>query len=148
MTPAKTATQDEARIRQVIADWTSAFCAKDIERLMSLYADDITTFDVKPPFQTKGKAAVRRIYEEAFPCFPSSLQIETRDQRIFVHGDVGVAHWLFRFTSAEKDHPATKLWMRATVGFERQEGRWRAVHEHISVPFDPETSQAVLTLDV
>lgn len=97
---------DEAQIRQVIADWTSALCAKDLDRLMSHYATDVTVFDVKPPFQTKGAAALRRVWEACLSYFPSSFQTETRALRIIVSGDVALAHWLWRFTGMEKDHPA------------------------------------------
>ena len=32
------------------------------------------------------------------------------------------------------DHPIS-FWMRATMCFERVDGKWRIVHEHNSVPF-------------
>ena len=31
--------------------------------------------------------------------------------------------------------------MHATVFYQRQQGIWRVVHEHVSVPFDPAISQ-------
>ena len=27
------------------------------------------------------------------------------------------------------------LWVRTTLGFRKADGRWRVVHEHVSVPF-------------
>ena len=147
MTTENTRTHDEAQIRQVIADCTSALCAKDLDRLMSHYATDVTVFDVKPPFQTKGAAAWQRTWEACLPYFPSSFQTETRDLSIIVNGYLALAHWLWRFTGMEKDHPAMQTWMRATVGYKRQQGRWQIVHEHASVPFNPETSQAAFTFE-
>jgi ketosteroid isomerase-like protein len=47
----------------------------------------------------------------------------------------------------EKDHPAMQTWIRNTGGYRRIQGRWQIVHEHCSVPFNPETSKAVLTLE-
>ncbi|EAQ00133.1 hypothetical protein JNB_08179 [Janibacter sp. HTCC2649] len=38
------------------------------------------------------------------------------------------------------------MWVRATLGFERLDGRWIVTHDHESVPWDPETGQGVLTL--
>jgi uncharacterized glyoxalase superfamily protein PhnB len=35
-------------------------------------------------------------------------------------------------------------WMRVTACFKRIEGRWRIVHEHVSVPFNPMTGEAVM----
>jgi ketosteroid isomerase-like protein len=44
-------------------------------------------------------------------------------------------------------HNAAKSWVRATGCYRKIEGRWRIVHEQVSVPFDPRTSQAVFSLE-
>jgi uncharacterized protein (TIGR02246 family) len=147
MTTETTKTPDEAQIRQLIADQQSAICAKDVDRIMAHYAADVIYFDCKPPFQTKGAADFRRIWEQCLPYFPASFGIENRDLRVFVSGDLALAHWLFRFTGMQEDHPAMQTWMRISAGYQRQRGRWRIVHEHCSVPFNPETSKAVFTLE-
>lgn len=47
-----TATRDdEALIRNLIADLMTAICAKDVDRLMAHDAPELVTFDVKPPLQ-------------------------------------------------------------------------------------------------
>ena len=33
------------------------------------------------------------------------------------------------------DGTQVDLWVRATVGYRKHEGRWTVVHEHVSVPF-------------
>lgn len=137
----------EAEIRQAIDDWTAAFRAKDINRLMSHYSADVIAYDLKPPFQVKGATAWRSIWEECMPCFPSSFDVETRDLTVIANDDVAIAHWLFRFTGMEPGHPAMQSYMRATVGYRKEQGRWRIVHEHASVPINPETSLAVYTLE-
>ncbi|MBA3249512.1 MAG: nuclear transport factor 2 family protein [Geodermatophilaceae bacterium] len=38
------------------------------------------------------------------------------------------------------------MWVRATVCWRRDDEGWRIVHEHESVPFDPETGAAQLGL--
>ncbi|MGX2040637.1 YybH family protein [Methylocaldum sp. MU1018] len=139
---------DEARIRQIIADHMSAICSKDVNRIMSYYAPDVVFFDCKPPFQTIGAEAYRRIWEECLPCFPASFAIETRDLGVFVSGDLALAHRLFRLAGEEKDHPAMRTWIRATAGYQRKQGNWRIVHEHCSLPFDPPTGKAVFALDL
>jgi ketosteroid isomerase-like protein len=140
-------TRNKAQLRQLIDDQMSAICAKDMDRIMDHYAADVAAFDVKPPFQTQGAEAWRRTWEECLPYFPDSFRIETRDLSLTVSGDVALAHWLFRFTGMEKDHPAMQTWLRITAGYRRSRGRWQIVHEHISVPFDPHTGQAVFTLE-
>lgn len=141
-----TATANAAAIRQLIADQQQAICAKNVDQIMSRYAAEVILFDVKPPFQTQGKAAVRQVWEECLPYFPDAFEIETRDLSVTVSEDLAVAHWLFRFTG-EQDHPAMQTWMRVTAVCQKNQGEWQILHEHLSVPFDPETSQAAFTLN-
>ena len=146
MTTETTKTQDEAQIRQIIADTASAICAKDLDRIMAHYAQDVIIFDAIPPFQTKGADEFRRAWEAWLPWFPDSFGMEMQDLSLTVSGDLAIAHWVFHFTGMPTDHPAAQRWMRITYGCQRKQGRWQIVHEHCSVPFDPETSQAVFTI--
>lgn len=136
----------EAQIRQLIRDQQRAICAKDVDQIMSRYTTEVILFDVKPPFQTKGKAAVRQLWQDSLPYFPDSFEMETRDLTIIVNADLATAHWLFRFTGTE-DHPAMQTWMRATAVCQKNQGEWQILHEHLSIPFDPETAQAAFTLN-
>jgi ketosteroid isomerase-like protein len=135
--------RDEAQLRQFIANQISAICAKDLDRLMSHYETEAVIFDVKPPLRTNGADALRRTWEACLPYFPDSFQAETRDLSLTVSGDMGLAHWVMRFTGM--NHPVP--WMRFTTGYRKVRGQWRIVHEHASVPFHPETGQAALTLE-
>lgn len=146
MTTHKPATDEETQIRQLIDEQISAICAKDLDRLISLYAEELVAFDVKPPFQLNGSAAWRETWAACMPYFPASFGIETRDLRIIAGGDMAIAHWLFHIIAGE-DHPASQMWMRSTLACKRTQGVWQIIHEHCSVPFNPETSQAVLTLE-
>ncbi|MBW4661223.1 MAG: nuclear transport factor 2 family protein [Drouetiella hepatica Uher 2000/2452] len=136
----------EAQIRQLIGNQQRAICTKDVDQIMSHYADEVILFDVKPPFQTIGKEAVRQLWKDCLPYFPNSFEMETRDLTIAVNDSLATAHWLFHF-KGEPDHPAMQMWMRATAICQKHQGEWQILHEHISVPFNPETSQAVLTLN-
>jgi len=39
------------------------------------------------------------------------------------------------------------MWVRATLGLRRIEGDWRIVHDHESVPWDPETGKGLTGLE-
>ena len=65
---------------------------------------------------------------------------EVHDLKIKVSGDLAFAHLL---TNKETGGPATCNWVRVSVCYERQNGEWKVVHEHVSVPIDPATSKAV-----
>jgi ketosteroid isomerase-like protein len=146
-TPESPQTRDEAQLRKLIADQMSAIGAKDLDRLMNHYAADVVVFDVKPPFLTIGAEAWRRTWEASLPYFPESFHTEMRDLSLTVSGDLALAHWLFRFTGMEQDHPAMQTWIRINAGYRRIWGQWQIAHEHASVPFHPQTAQAAFTRD-
>jgi ketosteroid isomerase-like protein len=81
------------------------------------------------------------------PYFPASFGTETRDLSVTVSGDLALADRLWRFTRVPEDDPAMQTWMRDTVVYRTNRGKWQIVHEHGSVPFDPETLRAVFTLE-
>lgn len=90
--------------------------------------------------------AWRGVWEECLPCLPDGARAEMRDLHVHVNGDLALAHWLGHLAGFAEDHPAARMWFRATVGCRREQGRWQIVHEHCSVPFDPMTSQAVFAV--
>ncbi|QEL14368.1 YybH family protein [Limnoglobus roseus] len=144
MTVESALTRDEAQIHRLLADQMSAICAKDLDRIMSFYAADAVTFDIKPPFQLKGNAALRQMWEQCLPCFPDgSLSPVTRDVRVVAGGDVAAIHWLSQFAGWPPGHPAAEMWMRGTAVYRKTGGEWKIVHDHVSVPFDPRTGQIV-----
>ena len=137
----------ETRIRQLITERDRAIGAKDVDGILAHYAEDVVLFDVKPPYRINGAESFRRVWEQCLPCFPDGFGIESRDVRIIVSGDVAVVHSLFRFTGLPADHPAALTWIRSTAVWQKSQGRWRILHDHLSVPFDPQTSRAVFTLE-
>ena len=132
----------EQEIRQAIADQQRAICQKNIDSIVARYADEAVVFNVKPPFQIKDKTAWRHEWESSLAHFPASFGCETKDVKIIPHGGIAVAHYLYRFTGM----PFDPSWIRNTAVYRNIDGRWLIVHEHGSVPFDPETSQAVFAL--
>lgn len=139
---------DDAAVRKLIAEQQAAICAKDLDDLMKPYAAEFVAFDAIPPFRTLGPEAWRQTWAGCLPHMPEVFEIESRDLCVVVSGEVAFAHWMFRFTGPQKDHPAMQSWMRLTGCYRKIAGAWKVVHEHCSVPFDPHTSKALLTLDV
>ena len=131
--------RSEQEIRQVIADQQRAICQKNIDLIVARYADEAVVFNVKPPFQIRDKSAWRHEWENSLAHFPASFASETKDLKIIANGDMAVAHYLYRFTGL----PFDPSWIRNTAVYRKIDGRWLIVHEHGSLPFDPETSKAV-----
>lgn len=109
--------------------------AKDIDRLMSLYAPNSIYFDVVPPLQFAGSEAIRRNFLRWFNEYAGPIGLETSHQDISVSGDVAFAHMLHR-DSGNRNGQYSGVWLRSTVCCQRSHGRWLITHEHISLPID------------
>jgi ketosteroid isomerase-like protein len=48
---------------------------------------------------------------------------------------VAFATSLNRITGKRTNGEDTDVWVRATIGFAKKEGGWKATHEHFSLPF-------------
>jgi len=143
-----TGSKNEAEIRALYDRWAKAFEARDIEGIMSVYApgDAVIAYDVVPPLQYKGKDAYRKDYLEFLAQYGGAIHVEYRDMRILSSGDVGFIHALERFTGKLKNGQQTDLWLRATSGVRKINGKWLIVHDHVSVPIDFESGKALLDL--
>ncbi len=134
---------NDQQIRDLIAEQHRAICRKDVSAIVSHYSEDAVVFNVKPPYQIRGRRDWRRVWETSLSHFPASFGAETRDVTIVAAGDLATVHFFFRFTGL----PGSQPWIRNTVAYQKQRGEWKIVHEHSSVPFDPETSKAVFEFE-
>lgn len=137
-----TTQQDEPEIRRLIAAWSAALEAKDADALTADHLPDSVLYDAIPPYKTVGKEAIRQVWANCLPYFPEKFQSEHRDIAIHVSGDVGLMHCLHHVVPIPADHACGQTWMRVTVGYRRIDGKWKVVHEHVSVPFNPMNNQA------
>ncbi len=138
---------DEAQIRHIIGELFSAICARDVDRIIALYAPDVVAFDVKPPLQIRGAREWRDIWAACMPCLPTTFGIEHRDLAITVSGDLAMAHWLWRFTGLKLPGGAAAGWLRSTAVYRKIGGVWKIVHEHDSMAINPETGMVAAELE-
>lgn len=126
--------QEEARIRDLIAGIHRAHHDKDAAAIAAPYAPDATIFNLAPPLSHFG---VNVQVEQAWlDSWEGPIECESRDLRITVNGEFAFGHGYYRLAGTPKaaGRPIS-FWMRATVCLERREGAWQIVHEHTSVPF-------------
>lgn len=144
--PKAHAANDEAEIRQLLDNWAKAFRAHDIKAIMSLYAPEVVAYDIVPPLKYAGAEAYRKDYQEFIAQYDGPIEVEYRDLKVIVGGDVAFAYGLERLSGTMKGGQRSDVWIRFTSGFRKINGRWFDVHDHISVPVDLETGKAALDL--
>ena len=139
--------RDEADIRQRIDRLVEAIRAMDLESAMSIYAADVVSFDVAPPLQHLGAEAKRKNWIDVFATYQRPLGYEIRDLTITLGDDVAFGHSLNRISGTLKNGNRTNVWVRATTCYRKIDGNWLITHDHVSVPLDPESGRALLSLE-
>lgn len=138
---------DEADIRKRIDTLLAALRAMDLEGVMSIYAPDIVSFDIAPPLRQVGADAKRKNWMGAFAMYQRPLGYEMRDLTITVGDDVAFSYSLNRISGTLQNGNRTDFWLRWTACFQKIEGAWLIVHDHVSVPVDFERGRALLDLE-
>jgi uncharacterized protein (TIGR02246 family) len=136
-----------AEIRARIDDWAKATRAKDIDAIMASYAPDTLSFDCHSHFQFKGAEALRKHLEACMPCMQGPMTFEIHDPDMAAHGDVAFCHYLARYGATGLSGEEHTGWLRVTVCLRKVNGAWLIVHDHCSVPFDPQSGKAMLDLE-
>ncbi len=137
----------EAEIRALLDNWSEAIRAKDIERLMALYPDDVVYFNVVPPLQIIGATAVRNNFVRWFDGWSSTIGQEIRDLSISASVDIAIAFMLIRASGTQKDGREVGYWVRETVACRRSARGWLITHEHVSLPIDFRSGRALMDLE-
>jgi len=136
----------EALIRQRVNDLVKALRAKDIDAVMSVYSPDIVSFDIDPPLGYSGADNKRRAWQRVFAAYTGPFNYEVRDVNVTAQGDLAFVHSLNHVNGSRASGHVTDMWVRWTACFQRINGVWLVVHDHVSVPADLEHGQAVVNL--
>ena len=137
----------EQQLRAVIEERIEAVRRKDPAPLAARQAKGIVTFDVLPPLASRGTERVEEKTRAWFDAYSSDIGYEVRDLEVRADGALGFCSFVYRVTGTLKSGDQVEMWVRATLGLERQDGEWLIFHDHESVPFDPESGRALIDLE-
>ncbi len=135
MTAGSSRARDEAQIRGLIDTWAEADSRQGRRRGHVPLRGGYRDVRSRPATAIAGADALRRSLAAWFPTFRGPVGYEVRDLSITADGDVAFCRSLNRISGTRTDGEETDVWVRATVGLRRIDGRWQVTHEHSSVPF-------------
>jgi ketosteroid isomerase-like protein len=138
----KTRATEEAEVRQVIDGLVRAVRAKDLDGAMAFYSPDIVSFDIEPPLQYVNT----KHWNLTFAAYQGPIDYEMRDLSVTAVDDLAFAHSLNHVRGTLKNGRRTDMWVRWTACFRRTKGKWMIAHDHVSVPAQLETGEALLGL--
>lgn len=135
----------EAQIRREFAEWFRDSAAKDINGVMTKIADDVVSYEHAAPMVYRGADAVREVCQYGFDIADGEFRWDIPDLEVMVRGDLAVTWGLNRMRVTGRDGATVESWSRGTRIFQRRDGRWQMIHQHVSFPFDPSNGQVVTT---
>ncbi len=136
----------EDGIRAVVDERIAAVRAKDPGPLARRQAEGVSTFDVLPPLNAHGNAAVEARTKAWFDGYASNIGYDVEQLEIHADGEVAFCSFLYHVTGTLATGDEVSMWVRATLGLRRIDGEWKIVHDHESVPWDAETGQGRIDL--
>jgi ketosteroid isomerase-like protein len=137
----------ERELRDLINERVRAVRERDSATLDAHPAEDVITFDVLPPLNSRGNQATADRLQAWFDGYDGPIEYSTQDVQVSAEGDLGFCSFLYHVGGTLKTGDQINMWVRATLCCRRLDGRWRIVHNHESVPFDPATGQALISLE-
>jgi ketosteroid isomerase-like protein len=127
---------DEIQVRELIDRWVRAVRAKDVDALMLSYEPDVLLYDLAPPLLYRGANGYRKSWQEWFAPFQGAIGYEIHDLSVSVSDNVAFSTSINRISGTKTGEEGQfDVWIRATVGYRRQDSQWLIAHEHFSVPF-------------
>ncbi len=138
---------DETELHVLIDNRVRAVRAKDLEGVLSSYAEDVVTFDLLSPLQNRGKPAVRKRLQEWFGSFETAIDYDLAQITLVVAGDIAFDHHFTHVHGTNKQGQIVEMWFRETLGYRKVEAhRWLCIHQHSSAPLDMKTMKGDLSL--
>lgn len=108
--------------------------------------DTIVSYEHSAPLQFTSIDAIREECRRGFELAGDDFTWTVPDLQVVADGDLAVAWGLNRMTDRSPDGSETTTWSRGTRVFQRREGRWTMIHQHVSFPVDPGTGLAATEL--
>lgn len=136
--PTASSTEPVVGVLAVLTEHSAAHAARDVERLLALYAPDAVSFTLAPPLQQSPDTpyGTPEGIQRWFDTFDGPVDILYRDPTIATDGDVAFVHCLTCMTATPSgSQHSFSLWMRSTFGLRWIKGHWLVVHRHESTPF-------------
>lgn len=116
-------------VRAVHERWFDRTAAGDLDGLMEHIAPDIVSYEHAGPLSYVGIDEVREVCRRGLQNSPAPIMFDIPDLTVRSGGDLAVAWGIDRITADGR-----QVQSRGTRVFERRDGDWYMIHQHLSVP--------------
>lgn len=141
---AAAAAGDDAALQSLEQQFVAAFRAKDAPKIMSFFApgDKLLVFDLSIPRQYVGHDAYRKDWDAFLKTTDGPLSVDMSDLAITTNGsNLAFSHCIIHVSGKRADGRAMAHNARVTHVYQKLNGKWLIVHEHVSLPIDMATGK-------
>ena len=137
---------DTDDVRSLLAVYSESALAKDVDRFMTIYADDVRIFDLWGTWQISGVSAWRHGITAWFGSVGDDLVVvDFDDVAISVGGDLAALTAMIEYSAqTPAGERVRQMANRLTWVLARTDASWRVIHEHTSAPVDDATGTVIL----
>jgi len=122
-------------IIQLERDAWEAYKNKQIEAFNDYYAEGASAFSDDQAYRVRGKADILRGMEASMK-MSDILSYQILDPEVKVLGDTALLTYYYTY-SAMKDGKSNDSAGKISIVFQKQDGKWRALHEHMAANESP-----------
>lgn len=140
-------TAEETAILNVVQTLACAVRQNDVEAFLACCSPKVVAFDLLPPLKHQGADEIRRTWALARAPFEGPIDYEIHELEIVLGGDVAFCRSLNSFGGVQRGGDRVENNLCSTLGLRKIEGQWKLIHQHVAVPFDMATDEALLQLD-
>ncbi|MFD0276231.1 YybH family protein [Kitasatospora sp. NPDC127111] len=101
---------------------------------MAHVAEDVVSYEQAGPLGYRGRAEVREVCRRGLDASPGPVRWDVPDLTVRTAGDLAVTWGLEHVRAPRTDGGQVETWSRGTRVFERRDGSWVLVHQHLSLP--------------
>ncbi len=137
---------NKEQIQHIVRQQEQAIRNKDIETSMTPYSSNTLSFDLVNSLQKVGIDACRERLQIWLAQFPGPISYEIENLAITAGEDIAYSHSINHINGSLSSGDVINMRWRATVCYQKIDGQWLIIHEHGSIPFDPESGKALMDL--
>ena len=134
-------------VSELLTVYSESAYAKDVDRFMTNYADDVRVFDLWGSWEVRGATA----WSEGIAGWFDSLGddrvvVQFDDVEVAVSGELAALNAFVAYSAeSASGERIRQMTNRLSWTLARSGDSWRVTHEHTSAPVDPETGKVMLS---
>lgn len=139
-----------SKVQEVLENYKSAVCEKDVERFISSYTHNVHVYDCWGEWEYVGITQWGEMVKEWFDGLNDEgvfLKTDFNDLIVVENGDLAFAYCNVTYVAHnESGKKLRQMTNRFTFGLKKEIDSWKISHEHSSLPINMDTGKGLFNL--